>query len=183
MTMKTQSKRQWIVSITKDERVAWGIESITLRFLHGEAADAAEDLAYEVRHQTTDETIRFMAAKCKTLRDETGKTDYFHLGYERSEFSMAAQRNVDGSHNGRWYALHLTEGSLTHATVAAFRKLVGIDEPEPAIAALKAIFVRYLPAAKEYVRCDRPAFLDKTVSAQNAVPASAETAMASGESH
>lgn len=156
-------KRQWIVFVTKDPRVAWGIESINLRFLFGTVADAADDLAYEVRNGTTEESIRYMAERCKTLRAETGKTNYFSLGYPHSEFSMAAQRNVDETPAGRWYGLNLTEGKLTRATIAAFGKLLGLETPGAAIAALKATFVRYLPAAKEYVCCDPPAYLDKPV--------------------
>jgi hypothetical protein len=164
--MKAQRKPEWIVRVAKRDKSSYGIESLYLDFRQAVLCDAAEELADAARRGGSDQA--HYTEKCRVLHEETGKTLYFDaVGSNRSSFTLHAQRNVDradpllcGATTFDWYGLSMHSGDITEATVAALHKLVRIDTPEAAIAALKATYATYCEAVHDYVACERPAILD-----------------------
>ena len=93
--------------------------------------------------------VQYYQEKAAKLFDATGKTLYYHSFH--NSFEMECQRNPTLEYGIGWYGLRLSGGNVTKEVAAAIGKLVGVDSPSKAIAALKASPAVYCSAASEYV--------------------------------
>lgn len=156
--MTTQKARpHWIVTCRASDS-SHGIEAMVLLFYYVTPRDAAVDAADSIKHE--DGMLQYHIDKCRRLNAQTGSTMYFSKLYCHDSFDLRCQRNLDGRHGGQWYGLRLEGGHITDRVCKALAKLVGIEEPNQAIAALGASHATYCSEVNEYVPSEAPKTLD-----------------------
>jgi hypothetical protein len=149
-------KPHWVVSVYQGD-TSRGIETMVLCFRLSYEKDAAEQTA-QALHFGLSEDVKIYMELADKLRKATGSTRYYGVASFSDHFELRCQRNL-GEVGNCWYGLRLRDGALTVRVARAIAKLARVDEPNEAIAILKANHVSYCEPAGEYVTAERPAIL------------------------